>query len=109
MKYLPYFQLPDFSDQDHQTPPLKQQQDLLLAMPLKKHLQPDLLLAPNPKIPQIPPLPVLVSEPEIATRDPDFRLLEAAMAVTTRVVKPDLPLVQRHLQVGFFSSRIRKL
>merc|ERR1719278_1780367 len=91
--------LPDFSDQDHQMPPLKQRQDLLLAMLLKKHLQPDSLLAPNPKIPQIPPLPVLVSEPEIATRDPDFRHLEAAMAVATRVVKPDLPLVQRHLQV----------
>merc|ERR1719278_1608796 len=91
--------LPDFSDQDHQTPPLKQRQDLHLAMPLKKHLQPDSLLEPNPKIPQIPPLPVLVSEPEIATRDPDFRHLEAAMAVPMLVVKPDLPLVQRHLQV----------
>jgi hypothetical protein len=102
MKYLPYFQLPDFSDQDHRTPPIKQPQDLLLGVPLKKHLQLDSLLAPNPKIPQIlpPPLPVLVSEPEIATRDPDFRVLEVTV-VTMLGVKPDLPLVQRHLQVGF--------
>ena len=50
--------------------------------------------------------PVLVPEPEVATGDPDFRHLEAAMAVPMLVVKPDLPLVQRHLQVGFFSSRI---
>merc|ERR1719483_1389951 len=90
--------LPDFLDQDHQTPAPKQPQDLLLSVPLKKHLQPDSLLAPNPKIPQIPPLPVLVSEPEIATQDPDFRLLEAVTAVTMPVVKLDLPLVQRHLQ-----------
>ena len=52
--------------------------------------------------------PVLVPEPEVETRDPDFRHLEAAMAM--RVVKPDLPLVQRHLQVRILSSsRIRKL
>ena len=71
-------------------------------MLLKKHLQPDSLLAPNPKIPQIPPLPVLVSELEIATQDRDIRHLEAVKAVPMLVVKLDLPLVQRHLQVGFF-------
>ena len=68
-------------------------------MMLKKHLQWDSLLATNPKIPQIPPLPILVSEPEIATQDPDFWHLEAVMAVPMLVVKLDLPLVQHHLQV----------